>query len=509
MLRKSFTLILILLQLAGISYAQQITFAGVLEDTSSSQIEARSTVPAFGDGYVMACYNGFVRVDDEGKQIWAKKFSINQGAVWFNDIVSTSDSCFFAVGKVNDYSSSVGNRGIIAKIGPGGDTIWMKQLSVSLGTTRFTSVIRCGDSSFIVTGFATQSTSSHKAILCKVDLNGNLLWSNVMSISNVDIEPYAIAPTLDGDFLLSGNYTTASGSNSGFIMRFTTNGTNSWSRVYQSAALGHSRIFDILGVNDGFVSLSIFADKLTVWKVDTLGNVVWEKTFAQVLSGWGLGPPMRLISATNGDLVLVVWGPTISLMLRLDSDGNFIWAQELMLQAVDVDETPGKELFVTGNGPLMGRMFPQIGVIQLDSAALFVPCSFTAGYVPFLDSISTTSISLSTATGFTLTSFHPIISDVDMLWRTGCVDITGGTAEPEVRYVMSLYPNPSGGLVNVENRGEDELEILIFNTTAQVVFRGKVSRGKSVINLSDLPAGVYFYSIPNSNRNLNGKLIMQ
>ncbi|WP_167856938.1 T9SS type A sorting domain-containing protein [Hymenobacter aquaticus] len=74
-------------------------------------------------------------------------------------------------------------------------------------------------------------------------------------------------------------------------------------------------------------------------------------------------------------------------------------------------------------------------------------------------------------------------------------------AAPSVTPQLSVYPNPSKGLVMVtlEQKPAENYKLRFSNIIGRevriITLRPELSQEGTAVNLSDLPAGVYFYSL--------------
>lgn len=82
------------------------------------------------------------------------------------------------------------------------------------------------------------------------------------------------------------------------------------------------------------------------------------------------------------------------------------------------------------------------------------------------------------------------------------VDITENNLDTNIQ----IYPNPTEGIVNIEDISNTEYTIVIYNTKGQKQL-SKSAIGKSNIDISDLPRGIYIMNINNGASNKNCKLI--
>lgn len=67
-----------------------------------------------------------------------------------------------------------------------------------------------------------------------------------------------------------------------------------------------------------------------------------------------------------------------------------------------------------------------------------------------------------------------------------------GTEEQEVTNRISIVPNPSNGLITLNNRNGLHQKVTIYNTLGQVVYDTTVSASTQTIDLTHLETGMYF-----------------
>ncbi|HOZ30000.1 MAG TPA: T9SS type A sorting domain-containing protein, partial [Bacteroidales bacterium] len=71
----------------------------------------------------------------------------------------------------------------------------------------------------------------------------------------------------------------------------------------------------------------------------------------------------------------------------------------------------------------------------------------------------------------------------------------------------NIYPNPTNGLLIINNEGIGISEVSLINTTGQVIFVEKMNTDKINLDLSDLPAGAYLLILNTDNGIINEKII--
>ncbi|MFD2562808.1 T9SS type A sorting domain-containing protein [Aquimarina rubra] len=82
-------------------------------------------------------------------------------------------------------------------------------------------------------------------------------------------------------------------------------------------------------------------------------------------------------------------------------------------------------------------------------------------------------------------------------------EIALGVDENELAESTFLYPNPSQGIFNVENKSGSQLTYEVYNMVGQQIKKGEVASENSTIDLSANVNGIYFISMTNTSTNLN------
>ncbi|HYV91065.1 MAG TPA: T9SS type A sorting domain-containing protein [Chitinophagales bacterium] len=241
------------------------------------------------DGDVSGNHGDFdywiVKLDPVGNLAWQKCLGGGNYEEAYS-IQQTSDSGFIVVGTSRSNGGDVsGNNGVydywIVKLNFVGNLIWQKSLGGSTGEKAY-SVQQTIDNGFIVAGYSASTDSDvsgnhgfHDEWIVKLDSGGNLEWQKSLGGSNYE-EAYSIQQTSDDGFLVAG-----------------------WSES-----------------DDGDVSGNHGNGDIWVIKLDTNGNLVWQKC----------------LGGTNGD------GAS---SIRQTIDGGFIVAGYSLSDDVDVSGNHG------------------------------------------------------------------------------------------------------------------------------------------------------------------------
>ena len=73
--------------------------------------------------------------------------------------------------------------------------------------------------------------------------------------------------------------------------------------------------------------------------------------------------------------------------------------------------------------------------------------------------------------------------------------------------MVSIYPNPSNGIVNIA--GSDNMEVSVFNCQGQIVVNQVMSDKLTQIDLSGLTKGIYFLRLTNSDGVVVKKVVLE
>lgn len=92
------------------------------------------------------------------------------------------------------------------------------------------------------------------------------------------------------------------------------------------------------------------------------------------------------------------------------------------------------------------------------------------------------------------------------------ITISSGVGINEVlqKANVSVFPNPTEGLLNVKLNGykSEVVGIQIFNTKGQLVLTDEILKSQSEFNLSELPKGVYFVELRNGTNKSSTKIVL-
>ena len=93
-------------------------------------------------------------------------------------------------------------------------------------------------------------------------------------------------------------------------------------------------------------------------------------------------------------------------------------------------------------------------------------------------------------------------NDCDTSTRSLIINLAADAGIENNETTFSVYPNPNNGVFKIEgeNAGED---LRIIDLTGKIVFEAQLKNTIETINISYLPAGIYFLTIQNSKQKIS------
>jgi hypothetical protein len=348
---------------------------------------------------------------------------------------------------------------------------------------------RTRDNGFVIAGQTNMYSPYADILLIKTDSNGVEEW--VQHYGGSDYEAvYSVDTCIDGGFIICG-YTMSYGVNpnnifgNGYLVKTDSLGNLIWQKspggyfhdefqfVIQSAD-GFIYAFGISGFNDDSVWGGSGMNKPSILKVDTAGNIQWEKSFGDSLYN------LTICSAEefpNGDFVCG----------GFTSDSSFLSHRALLLR---INNQGDSLLYKTYEGLHSPVTFSFFYDVSLDKDKGYV-C--TGMVVPVSPDTGTQDIWILKLDSNGCEIANCIMyADVDNYKMEG---------------ILSLYPNPSDGIFYIHTT-EAINSIQIINCIGkEIEFKFQAA---DQIDLSAAPEGIYIYRIITEQGNIfSGKLIKQ
>jgi len=373
-----------------------------------------------------------------------------------------------------------------------------------------------------------------KTLLMKIDAAGQVQWSRHYGNYNEHLYGNCVKRTFDGGYIIGGNI-LSSGYHQ-FMLKTDSNGAQQWYKTYYAHYLDQ-----VLQTPDsGFVAYgsvsSIGAGNMDVMllKTDKSGTQQWVKPYgtgAIVGSGYDYAYSFDRIPEEKGYIALCYFDTCGVALLRTDTGGNVLWVNrqnEIKKSFVGSSDLVhycndgGYFYAITKRGTLTlpGDTSPTTNIIAVKTDA-FGDTLWTREIGFQLDSSVSACSSLPTNDGgyailgtvnldLAVPGSDP--SDYCLIKLDSLGKITSlSPFKHSTQKDVSVYPNPSNGLFNLEvnNADKKDVQVEIINTNGQLVYSTMFNNNTlQQMDLSKQPKGIYFVKVQGANIMKVEKLII-
>lgn len=478
------------------------------DDIDGSDIGSTMIYPNMKNG-VLVCggnYNvkGLIMdIDSTGAINWNKTIQSNTSNTLTTDILTTSDTSIIVSGynyrSSNDTTISV----FCAKLDFSGDTSWTNTFDLhkpyDYWKDDYVGIAEISDTSYLLV-----ASSSSDSIIKVIRMNddGSIDWER-----NIEGDGYkvnAIHVNSDSTFLIAGSVNMEDG----FIFKIDDSGTPIWSKTYVD-----QRMYDISSLHEEIYAISQDIQLSTIWlfKLDSSGNGIWSKSSSVRYDEYGdkiLSSIPDLVSIN--DTLLAIVGADIEIK---DTSGLSIENISLFpMRWSHVAVNDSGRVFISGNGPFYGikattLQRPHFGIIFTDVYLNEMECTWEKGP----SSNDTLMINVDTLIAIVSNSNSLIqqsytINSLPLVVDNECVEFLGSVEEQEKTQVK-VYPNITTGKTNFELSKNGQYNVEIVDVNGNRVGEFEINGSYGSFDLSNEPAGIYFYKVFNENTNITGKII--
>lgn len=219
-----------------------------------------------------------LKTDVDGNVVWCKNYSGPMNQATGNHAIQTNDGGYLIVGEMPDYGQYTGD--ILIKTDSSGNILWGK----SFGQVTTYRIQETNNGGFAIEGYA-YSIPFQKFII-NADANGNIIWYKIYNSPSNTGSAFSFCQTRDGGFVIADKIDGfGAGATDICLIKTDSNGAVEWSKAYGGALDDHAtsvqQTFDggyiVTGTTYSFGSN--FTYDLYVLKLDTTGNIIWNKTF--------------------------------------------------------------------------------------------------------------------------------------------------------------------------------------------------------------------------------------
>ncbi len=376
------------------------------------------------------------------------------------DTLKTFQTCGGGVEalEVNNQNNLVISGASTACNGPAGDvfltgidtqgTVLFSHTFGNSGIDRGRDILINNDSTYLIACY----NDSYPDLL-KVDSAGTIVWSRSYGLSGL----YSVKHSLDGGYFICGN---AGGSfvDPMYVAKLDSIGFVIWYKTFYNSNM--FLFTDIEPTPDGGVVA--LCDEASLYKISSIGDSLWKKNVYPAYS--------RITKTSDGNLIMTGAGTGMALV-KADTSGNIIWGKQFSYYP-----------FTTG------IWYESNDVIQTSDGG-YMLCGLIDSFgVQNLYVVKTDSMGL----------------------------VTTGLFEVENQLLKSYcYPNPMQQTTHI-TFSDINLRVLKNNTLRLYDSRGILLKEEQIISWpytlhrNNITAGFYFYTISNQNEVIStGKLAME
>ncbi|MBI5217874.1 MAG: S8 family serine peptidase [Bacteroidia bacterium] len=301
----------------------------------------------------------------------------------------------------------------------------------------------------------------------------------------------------------SAGFTMGDPANSEFEIFTTGNGGNTWTVVpvanipnAVSGEMGWTNVYDVIGNTIWFGT-----NKGRVFKSTDRG-LNWTVTDA----GMGDCQKVTFSDENNGIVQKITYssGIVTAFVTKVTHDGGTTWAAVNPVGPIwkgdisAVPGVPGRYISVGSNGAASGSAHYGSSY-SLDYGATWTAIDTAVQYIStkFYDEFT------GWASGFCTS---PIQGGM-YKWSPGIVNTKPIFANDET---ISIYPNPSKGLIHIKSSGNKEMIIKVYNVIGKIIYSTALDiKNQASLDFSSFDKGIYFAVIQTGTRITSKKIIIE
>ncbi len=398
-------------------------------------------------------------------------------------------------------SSVGGNNVVVIKLDSTGTIEWAKTHYGS-GNDIAQHIEQLPDSGYIVDVLYDGFLNS-KNWLIRLDINGDTLWTQKLSVGVGATNAYQLATNYNGNYGLTGYFTSTTSSIDAYLIVTNDSGVPQTSKIfptnYGSEGYGISRTFQNNFIVTGAKADS-FNDNLYLFLTDSLGDTLWTKSYDNSQADIG----NAVEQTSDGGFIVVgnTWNITFGkyniYLIKAKSNGDTIWTKMFG----GANEIGGNAVQQTKEGGYIvaGRIVNGIP-LQADAYLLKTDSMGDTLWSRQYGGSSAQEASYVRQTkdgGYILCGSSSAINGGIYLIKTdsmGLVQSGTGIADINNPFGFNIYPNPCIGNFSINLKGINykNSKVEIYNMYHQKIFSRPIKNINSTmeIDLRSEVSGIY------------------
>ena len=413
------------------------------------------------DGGYIICgytYGGFIdsltsdlfllRLDDTGFPLWSITYggpSDDQASA----VLNADDGGFYVVGNTKSFGNSA-TSALILRTDASGTPIWTNVNNTSIHNKYYAACLN-DLHQVIAVGTAINTTSNIDQYISLIDSNGLVLWG-ITSGSSSEETVRGVSRSFDGGFYTVGSSQNASAGNADFNLT----------------------------------------------KRDGSGNVVWNNNYGTIQTDNAtsvvedLQHHILFTGKTNpGGLAI-----TQNAIVITDENGLLLYSNSYGDPSVNSE---GQNIILATDGRIVSTGFINSS-IDPNGDTYFVKTDPTgnSGCYQLQLPLSTQNNFYSDSSGVDQQLISPIAYVTPMNWQIFTNQFSrycfnDGINNIEERNQLTIFPNPSTGILHLKNSDNSSHLITIFNSFGQKVIQREIGLELVTLDISEWSDGIYFF----------------
>jgi len=474
------------LQLSGNGSEQG---AAIVENAAGNFVVLSSTVTGSNVDMIIS------EISATGTWIKSKKIATTNGETPIS-ICTTSDGNYIIGGSYNVSFSDY--DWIVAKIDTGFNIVWLKHLGWTGGNDYANSVQEISPGRYGISGTLGLSGSAKPSFVIMDDL-GNIAQEFHLNTNQFASPAYKAKYFNDGTFgyIHLKNILCTMDTNGVVLNNLANNMGIFTTDLLKNSAKGYTILVstDYGSLQGGTTGVCVYDSALTTTsilkKYRLTGNDLTPINILQDNDG-------NYIVAAN--IVSLGSGNSNALVFKIDSIGTVLWAKKYLPNGSS--QSSVNNLIATNDGGYAFTGFVGTGatiysyVVKLDStgnsacSSTSVTLSTSSGSLQ-----SVTAHSVSPGTTQVLSTLTPTLTALTLIPLV-CTNV--GIEELEVKNGLTIYPNPATTEISLSVNEQEETDFTIYSLTGQILRKSSFNKNDK-IDISNLAQSAYFVTITNKN----------
>ena len=483
-------------------------------------------------GYVLIGNDGnlnnggvcLIKLNGQGDTLWTKVYSDIGGDYGGEYILQCSNGGYFIYGfTYYDYTDI-----FMIRTDANGDSLWTK-LFVDPGWSGAEFMKECNDGGFLITGekgYSSNANSPSNALIIKIDSLGDTLWTKTYGGINDNWINNFIETSNGGYILAGGTNSFGAGGYDIWLIKIDSLGNLIWNKTYGEAGDETGTI--ITAPNGGFIVMGYTSSfgaghyEVFLMKIDSIGNIIWDKTYSILNDDERV---VNILSCADEGYILVgasgIYTSSIikSMLIKTDSFGNIKWSNIYYYFSGDGNDFSQSVIQTSDKG------FMFTGDVNIDTIN-----GGTGIYLVKTDSLGNSgcnqnSITLTVGTpNWVVTTPVPSIGYDSMgIQSVNTTIISGGLSINTICYTdgideiknrdneIIVYPDPANSVITfLQSNISTNQQLLITDLTGREILLQPINNStQSTIDISQWSDGIYFYVLKGRNEIKRGKFIVQ